>query len=342
MADRNALHETAKTMVSKGILAADESDGTIKKRFDDIGVESTKDSRRAWRECLFTTPWLCRHVSGVIMFDETLRAETKNGTPFPKLVADKGMVPIIKVDKGSKPLAGFPGNQVTEGLDGLRERLKEYHELGARGAKWRAVIPVGANYYGGVCANAHALARYAALCQEAGLVPIVEPEVLADGEHSLADCARTSRYALTAVFKELKNAKVDLEGIVLKPSFVTPGLQNDDYLSMYLAAEETFSIFKDCVPTDVPGIAFLSGGHSEAISAELLHTVNLVGNDAPWRLTFSFGRALQEGALIRWGGLKKNKPFAQSALHDRARLAYMASKGRYNHEHEQAFRTKLA
>jgi fructose-bisphosphate aldolase class I len=291
----------------KGILAADESSGTIKKRFDTIGLQSTEDARRDYREMLFSAEDAMRnYVSGVILFDETLRQKARNGTPLVKLISDAGAVPGIKVDMGAQPLAGSPGETITEGLDGLRGRLKEYYELGARFAKWRAVISIGDGRPSWNCinANSHALARYAALCQEAGIVPIVEPEVLMDGPdavHDIDRCYDVTVWTLRTVFEELGFANVKLEGMILKPNMVVPGQGSEKKASVEEVAEKTVRALKNTVPPAVPGIAFLSGGQSAREATAHLSAMNAMF-DMPWKLTFSYGRALQADALTAWGG----------------------------------------
>lgn len=330
---------TAKAMVApgKGILAADESSGTIKKRFDAIQLESTTENRRAYREMLFTTPGAADFISGVILFDETIRQATRDGTPFPKYLADHGMIPGIKVDAGAKALAGFPGETITEGLDGLRERLKEYSGLGARFAKWRAVITIGRDLPTEFClaANAHALARYAALCQEAGIVPIVEPEVLMDGDHDLARCAAVTARTLDLTFEQLKAHRVDFTGMVLKPNMVVPGEDCPRQASVAEVAEATLKCLKAHVPATVPGIAFLSGGQSPEESTEHLSAMNASG-PLPWQLTFSYGRALQAPAIKAWGGKASQWQAGQAAFAKRARLNGLAHSGKYRRDMEAA------
>jgi fructose-bisphosphate aldolase class I len=328
------LYDTALAMVAdgKGILAADESDGTIKKRFDAIGVESTEANRRAYRDLLFTTPGLEESISGVILFDETIRQRALDGTPFPELLASRGIIPGIKVDKGAKPLAlGLPGDTVTEGLDGLRERLAEYRELGARFAKWRAVIEIGAGAptSWAIAANAQALARYAALCQEAGIVPIVEPEVLMDGDHTIERCAEVTKATLHQVFGSLYQYRVDIGGIVLKPNMVVSGKKCPTQAGPERVAELTVACFRVTVPAAVPGIAFLSGGQSDIQATENLNAINALG-PLPWQLTFSYGRALQAPALAAWGGKPENVAAAQAQLALRARCNGAAALGRYS------------
>jgi fructose-bisphosphate aldolase class I len=328
----NELHTTAQEIVAdnRGILAADESSGTIKKRFDTISLESTEENRRAYRDMLFTTPGLEEHVSGVILYDETIRQSSADGTPFPKLLADKGIIPGIKVDTGAKPLAGAPGETVTEGLDGLRERLEEYVSLGARFAKWRAVITIGDGLPTAYCihANAHALARYAALCQEQGLVPIVEPEVLMDADNDIETCYGATSRTLHAVF---------LEGMLLKPNMVISGKGSATQASAQEVAEWTIKCFREHVPAAVPGIVFLSGGQSDEQASENLNAINQLGPQ-PWVLSFSYGRALQAPALKAWGGSADNVEAGQSFLALRARCNSAAVAGRYSAEMEELAR----
>jgi fructose-bisphosphate aldolase class I len=337
--DKHELDTNAAAMVApgKGILAADESTGTIKKRFDKIRLESTAESRRAYRELLFTASGAEQHISGVILYDETLRQQTAGGQPFPALLASRGILPGIKVDAGAKPLAGFPGETVTEGLDGLRERLAEYYGLGARFAKWRAVIDVGAGIPTPFAleANAHALARYAALCQEASIVPIVEPEVLMDGDHTLARCEEVTDATLEAVFDALFRHRVRLEGMVLKPNMVIAGKKCPTQATAQQVAEATVRCLKRRVPSAVPGIAFLSGGQSEADATLHLSLMNRTGG-LPWQLSFSYGRALQQSTLDAWQGKSANVAAAQRVFLNRARLNGMARDGRYESAMEQA------
>lgn len=334
-----SLAAIAQAMVApgKGILAADESSGTIKKRFDSIKLESTADSRRAYRDMLFTTPGASEFISGVILYDETLRQSTLSGIPFPKYLAQQGMLPGIKVDAGAKALAGFPGETVTEGLDGLRERLKEYAGLGAKFAKWRAVIAIGPDFPGSfsLAANAHALARYAALCQEAGIVPIVEPEVLMDGDHTIGRCEEVSTAALERTFMELRAHRVDFAGMVLKPNMVVPGQDCKQKASVRDVAEATIRCLKATVPATVPGIAFLSGGQTPEESTEHLAVMNTLGA-LPWQLTFSYGRALQAPSLKAWGGQPETRSAGQAAFYKRARLNGLAHAGQYRREMEAA------
>lgn len=326
------LNAVARAMVApgKGILAADESTPTITKRFDTIATESTEENRRSYREMLFTTPGAADHISGVILFDETLRQSTSDGAPFPEFLTERDMIPGIKVDKGAKALAGFPREKVTEGLDGLRERLAEYRELGARFAKWRAVIDIDADIPSDFCisANAHALARYAALCQEAGIVPIVEPEVLMDGAHDIERCAGVTARTLEQTFAELVDHRVQLDGIVLKPNMVISGMKCARRASVEEVAEATVECLSANVPADVPGIAFLSGGQSDVDATAHLNAMNKLGPH-PWELSFSYGRALQAAALGAWAGRSENYSAGQSAFAVRARLNGLARRGGY-------------
>jgi fructose-bisphosphate aldolase, class I len=330
--NRSELARTAEAMVSKGkgILAADESSGTIRKRFDAIRLESTEEHRRNYRELLFTAPGAEQAISGVILYDETIRQKTREGTPFPQYLAEHGMIPGIKVDLGAKPLAGFPGETITEGLDGLRERLIEYHSLGARFAKWRAVIDIadGVPTPFGIEANAHALARYAALCQENGIVPIVEPEVLMDGAHSIERCEEVTNATLDAVFHQLFAHRVHLEGMILKPNMVISGKKAGNRAPPEAVAEATVRTLKRHVPPAVPGIAFLSGGQSSTEATLHLSLMNRLG-PLPWALTFSYGRALQDTALKAWGGDAATFAAGQKEFARRARLNGLATAGRY-------------
>jgi fructose-bisphosphate aldolase class I len=333
------LAKTAEAMVrpGKGILAADESSSTIKKRFDAIGVESTADSRRDYRELLFrSTDAMKNYISGVILYDETIRQSAKDGTPLVKLVEQAGSIPGIKVDAGAKPLPFCPGETVTEGLDGLRERLKEYHGLGARFAKWRAVIDIGANIpsYACIKANAHALARYAALCQEADIVPIVEPEVLMDGGHDIDRCAEMTEWTLKEVYLELYYNRVVLEGTVLKPNMVVPGKKSAKKASVEDVAKRTIQILKRCVPSAVPGIAFLSGGQSDEAATAHLDAMNRIGG-FPWKLTFSYGRALQAAPQKAWSGKNENVAAAQRAFSHRAKMNGLATLGQWKNDLEK-------
>jgi len=337
--DARTLEETARTLVAlgKGILAADESTATIEKRFERVGVPSTEEARRAYREALFTTPGVESFLSGAILFDETIRQTSSGGTPFPSLLCQKGILPGIKVDRGTTALPGFPGERVTEGLDGLSERLAEYRALGARFAKWRAVIAIGLGLPTETCLalNAHALARYAALCQEAGLVPIVEPEVLMDGDHPLERCEEATEAALTHLFGELRRQRVCLEGTVLKPNMVLSGKSCPRQEGMERVAEATLRVLRRTVPAAVPGIAFLSGGQSALLATAHLQALNALGPH-PWRLTFSLSRALQEPALAAWQGKRENVARAQRVFLERARLNAAASRGSYSAEMERA------
>ena len=339
------LAQTARALVApgKGILAADESTATIKRRFDAIGVENTEDNRRAYRELLFRTAGAADFISGVILYDETLRQKAADGTPLVKLLRDQGVAAGIKVDSGAKPLAGRPGEVVTEGLDGLRERLEEYRGLGAVFAKWRAVITIGDGIptRGCIEANAHALARYAALCQEAGIVPIVEPEVLMDGAHSIDTCYDVTLITLHAVFRELASQRVRLREMLLKPNMVLSGGDAKDRAPAAEVARRTVDCFMDAVPAAVAGIAFLSGGQGEEEATANLDAINryaaTVG--APWPLTFSYGRGLQAATQKAWGGKVGNVEAAQRAYHHRARLTAAARMGKYSPEMEKELAT---
>jgi fructose-bisphosphate aldolase class I len=331
--NRNELARIAQAMVSpgRGILAADESTGTIKKRFDSIKAESTEELRRSYREMLFTAPGAERFISGVILYDETLRQATKSGERFAALLSRLGIVPGIKVDKGTKPLPNFTGEVVTEGLDGLAERLAEYHGLGARFAKWRAVIDIGTGIPTRTCieANAELLARYASLCQEANIVPIVEPEVLMDGAHSLERCDEVTSAVLTEVFDRLHAHRVYLEGMVLKPNMVISGQKATSRASPEQVASATVALLKRHVPPAVAGIAFLSGGQTEAEATLHLDLMNRTST-LPWRLSFSYGRALQHSALLAWGGKPQNFAAGQREFLKRAQLNGLAVTGRYD------------
>ena len=340
------LNKIANAMVSpgKGLLAADESSGTIKKRFDAIGVESTPDKRRDYREMLFrTTEAMENHISGVILYDETIRQTAKDGTPLVKLIQDAGSIPGIKVDMGAKPLAGAPGEKITEGLDGLRERLKEYSDLGARFAKWRAVIDIGRAgdrsipSYLCLRTNLHALARYAALCQEANIVPIVEPEVLMDGDHDIDRCYAVTELTLKLLFEELYFARVALEGTILKPNMVVPGKACEKQASVAEVAEKTVKCFRACVPAAVPGVVFLSGGQSDIEATARLNAMNAAhGDRAPWMLSFSYGRALQAAPLKAWSGKEASVPAAQAAFLHRAKMNGLAQRGDWSDGLEKA------
>jgi fructose-bisphosphate aldolase class I len=331
------LYDTARAIVAdnRGILAADESTGTIKKRFDAIGVESTEENRRFYRNLLFTAPGMEEYIGGVIMYDETIRQSSDDGTPFAELLTAKNVVPGIKVDTGAKALAAHPGETVTEGLDGLRERVAEYVELGARFAKWRAVIAIGDGIPTDAClrANAHALARYASLCQEAGIVPIVEPEVLMDGDNTIETCDDVTGRTLRAVYAALYELDVSLRGCLLKPNMVIAGKGCPTQDAPERIAEHTVHNFLRHVPALVPGIVFLSGGQSEVQATENLNAINRVGG--PWPLSFSYGRALQQSALQVWGGDPANLEAAQAAFLHRARMNSLAVAGEWNADVEQ-------
>jgi fructose-bisphosphate aldolase, class I len=333
------LAATAQGMVTKhrGLLAADESTSTILKRFNTIKLDSTEEHRRAYREMLFTTPGAAEFISGVILYDETIRQKTKDGVPFPAYLSKQGMIPGIKVDTGAKPLAGFPGETITEGLDGLRERLAEYYKLGARFAKWRAVIDISPTIptrYA-ISANAEALARYAALCQEAGIVPIVEPEVLMDGDHPIGRCEEVTERVLQTVFDHLFAARIFLEGMVLKPNMVIAGKKSAQKSSPEQVAEATVRTLKRHVPSAVAGIAFLSGGQSPTEATLHLSLMNAMGG-LPWPLTFSYGRALQDTALRAWGGNDAGFQGGQKQLYQRAKLNGLAAGGTYKPSMETA------
>ena len=336
--NRSELEQIARGMVAagKGILAADESTGTIKKRFDSIKLESTEEHRRTYREMLFTTPDAAASISGVIFYDETLRQKTAAGVPFPEYLTKLGIIPGIKVDAGAKPLAGFPNETITEGLDGLRERLVEYHKLGARFAKWRGVIDIGAGFPTrfGIEANAHALARYAALCQEQNIVPIVEPEVLMDGDHSIERCEEVTDSVLAEVFHQLALHRVHLPGIVLKPNMVISGKKNANRASPQQVADATVRTLKRWVPAAVPGIAFLSGGQSDEAATAHLSAMNAMGG-LPWALTFSYGRALQAAPQKAWSGKAENVAKAQAAFAHRALMNSLAATGKWTQAHEK-------
>jgi fructose-bisphosphate aldolase class I len=335
----SALLRTAAAMVApgKGILAADESTKTMTARLAKHGIESTAESRLRFRELLVSTAGASEHVSGVILYDETLRQSVAGGRPFLSLLADLGMLAGIKVDSGAKPLAGAPGETVTEGLDGLRERLAEYRTLGARFAKWRAAISIGDGMPSSHCVavNAHALGRYAALCQEAGIVPIVEPEVLMGGAHPIAVSERVTGVVLRAVFSELLDQRVALEGIVLKPNMVLSGYACREQAGVDEVASRTLALLRRVVPAAVPGIAFLSGGQSDELASAHLNAMNVIGG-APWELSFSYGRALQATALVTWAGEETNASAAQAVFAHRARCNGEARSGRYSSELEHA------
>jgi fructose-bisphosphate aldolase, class I len=333
------LHKIACAMVTpgKGLLAADESSGTIKKRFDAVGIESTPESRRDYRELLFrSSEAMSKYVSGVILYDETIRQKAKDGTALVALIQQSGAIPGIKVDKGSKPLAACPGEHVTEGLDGLRERLTEYRELGARFAKWRAVIDIGPGIPSHTCvvANAHALGRYAALCQEQDIVPIVEPEVLMDGAHDMDRCYQVTEFVLKETFEQLYEQRIALEGMVLKPNMVVPGKKSGQRASVEEVAERTLKLLKNCVPPAVPGIAFLSGGQSDEEATAHLDALNRLG-ELPWHMTFSYGRALQAAPQKAWSGKSENVAAAQRAFTHRARMNALAALGQWKADLER-------
>jgi len=327
------LNRIAELMVApgKGILAADESSGTIKKRFDAIGVESTADNRRDYRELLFrSTDAMTNHIGGVILYEETLFQDAADGTPLVELIERAGSVPGIKVDAGAKPMPGFAGETITEGLDGLPERLARYYERGARFAKWRAVIDIadGIPTAGAVKANAHALARYAAACQAAQIVPMVEPEVLMDGAHDLERCDEVTRFVLQTTFQELYEQRVALEGMILKPNMIVPGKKSADHASVDKVAHRTLAALKATAPSAVPGIAFLSGGQGDEEATAHLDAMNKLGT-LPWKLTFSYGRALQSAPQKAWAGKVANVPAAQRAFAHRARMNGLASLGQW-------------
>ena len=332
------LNKVAQALVApgKGILAADESSGTIKKRFDAIGVESTEDNRRDYREMLFRSMDGMTHISGVILYDETIWQKGKDGTPLVELIKKSGAVPGIKVDEGTKPLPMCPGEVVTVGLDKLADRLPKYYEHGARFAKWRAVIDVGPAIPSFTCvhANAHALARYAALCQTAQIVPIVEPEVLMDGDHNIDRCATVTEWVLKETFQELYYNKVALEGMVLKPNMVIPGKKSGKRATVEEVAEKTVKVLKNCVPAAVPGIAFLSGGQSDEEATAHLDAMNKLGN-LPWTLTFSYGRALQHAPQTIWKGKSENVAAAQRAFSHRAKMNGLAALGQWKADMEK-------
>jgi fructose-bisphosphate aldolase class I len=329
---------TARTLVAdgRGILAADETPGTLTKRFDVLGIRSTEQSRHAYRELLFTAPDAATSISGVIMQDETIRQKSSTGTPLPQVLVSLGIVPGIKVDTGAKPLAGAPGETITEGLDGLRERLAEYRGMGARFAKWRAVIHIADGLPSRACvsANAHALARYAALCQEASVVPIVEPEVLMDGSHSIERCEEVTTMVLHAVFQALSEQRVALESMLLKPNMVVPGKASPRPAPVHEVATATLRCLLRTVPAAVPGIVFLSGGQSDRLATAHLNAINQLPGPRPWKISFSYGRALQDAALETWHGRDENVKAAQEALSHRARCNAAASLGRYTDDME--------
>jgi fructose-bisphosphate aldolase, class I len=338
----NGRKETARALVApgKGILAADESDGTIKKRFDTIQVESTEENRRGYRDMLFTTPGMEDNISGVILFDETIRQSSADGTPFAELLESKGVIPGIKVDKGAKPLALAEGETITEGLDGLRDRFTEYGELGARFAKWRATYSISEELPSEYCVwvNAHALARYAALSQEAGLVPIVEPEVLQDGTHSIEESAKATGRVLLAVYQELHDQRVELSGTLLKPNMVLSGYSASSRAGIDEVAHATLEVLYKHVPASVPGIVFLSGGQTDEDATAHLNAMNARGPH-PWELSFSYGRALQSPALKAWGGEEANVLAGQEAFAHCAKMNGLARSGEYSPEHEKELAT---
>jgi fructose-bisphosphate aldolase class I len=337
--DLDTLRTTARELVGpgRGILAADESTGTIRKRFDSIGLESTEDTRRAYRQMLFTTPGIGEHISGVILFDETIRQSTDDGVPFVQVLRDAGSIPGIKVDTGAKPLALFPGETITEGLDGLRERLAEYANLGARFTKWRATIFVGDGLPTdlAIAANAHAMARYAALCQERGLVPIVEPEVLMDGDHTIEACEEATARMLDVLYAVLREHRVDLPGSLLKVNMVLSGKGCAEQAGPAEVAQATVRCLTAQVPAEVPGVVFLSGGQSDEAATLHLSEMNRLGPH-PWELSFSYGRALQAPSLQAWGGDAANVEAGQRALAHRARMNGLARSGDYTAEMESS------
>jgi len=327
----NALQKTAKMLVvhGKGILAADESTGTIKQRFDSINVTSTKITRRDYRHMLFTTPDVSKHISGVILYEETLHQNSADGTPLVKIISDNGMIPGIKVDAGARQLAGWSGETVTEGLDGLRERCIKYYELGARFTKWRATYHITGTMPSDACveANAHALARYAAIAQETGLVPIVEPEILMNGSHTIERCDNVSERVLRSVYAALANQGVILEGTLLKPNMVLSGSECPDQVGVEEVARWTVACLKRTVPAAVPGIVFLSGGQSDDLATAHLNAMNKLSSNAPWKLSFSYGRALQAAPLKSWRGKVENIANAQAIFSERAAANGAASLG---------------
>ena len=335
--DINQLERIANQIVSKGkgILAADESTGTMTKRLSSIDVESTEKNRRNYRELLFRAEGM-QYIGGVILYDETIRQKSEDGTSLVKIIEEKGSIPGIKVDTGAKPLSGSQEEKVTEGLDGLRERYEEYYSLGARFAKWRAVISIGKNFPTDYCinVNAHALARYAALAQEKNIVPIVEPEVLMDGENDIDQCYKITKKTLQVVFDELNDQKVDIRGILLKPNMVVSGKKCPAQAGIEEVAEKTIKCFKEVLPDSLPGIVFLSGGQSEILATEHLNAMN-VGGKCPWTLSFSYGRALQQSALKVWAGKENNSASAQNAFSHRAKMNSHASTGTWTAEKEK-------
>jgi fructose-bisphosphate aldolase class I len=336
LADLNKV-AIAMTANGKGILAADESTGTIKKRFDAIKTENTEDNRRDYREMMFrTTEAMKNHISGVILYDETIWQKAKDGTPLVDIIKAAGSLPGIKVDEGTKPLPNQPGELITVGLDKLADRLPKYYDAGARFAKWRAVIDIGKGIpsHNAIHANAHALARYAALCQAAQIVPIVEPEILMDGDHDMAQCEAVTTWMLKETFQELYYANVPLEGIVLKPNMIVPGKGSKTCATVEQVAEATVRVLKNCVPGAVPGIAFLSGGQTDEEATANLDAMNKIGN-LPWALTFSYGRALQAAPQKAWAGKADNVAAAQSAFIHRAKMNFLAARGEWKAELEK-------
>ncbi len=337
--NRPELINTARTLVAddKGLLAMDESNPTCNQRFAQLGIPQTEEARRDWRELIVTTPGLGKYISGAILYNETLLQQKKDGTPFVKAITGAGIIPGIKVDTGAKNMAGFPGEKITEGLDGLRDRLAEYSRLGARFAKWRAVVAIGSDIpsRAGMDANAHALARYAALCQEAGLVPIVEPEVLMDGAHTLERSSEVTEHFLRSVFRQLYAQRVALEGLILKPNMVVPGLTCPEQATVEEVADATVQCLLRAVPAAVPGIAFLSGGQSAELASARLNAMNVrFKARRPWALAFSFARAIQQPALEIWGGEERHVMAAQQALYHRAKCNWAARRGEYNADME--------
>ena len=333
------LEQTARAMVAegKGVLAADESFGTIEKRFNAVGIDSTEDTRRAYRELLFTTPGVGEFLSGVILFDETIRQTASDGTPFPQLLSDQGIIPGIKVDAGAKDFPNFPGEKITEGLDGLRERLAEYRQLGARFAKWRAVINIEGDAIPtrrGIDSNSEALARYAALCQEAGIVPIVEPEVIMDGNHTIDRCDEVTEATLHSTFDYLYEHRVHLQGVLLKPSMVVPG-KDSPRVDVEDVARRTVECLLRSVPAAVPGIVFLSGGQRDRQATAHLNAMNRLYKDLPWKLSFSYARALQDLAMKTWGGKPENVEAAQRAFRHRGKMNRLAASGSFIEQLEE-------
>ncbi len=335
----NDLAAIARQMVApgQGILAADESTGTITKRFDNVGIESTEENRRDYRELLVTAPNAGDYISGIILYDETIRQEASDGRPFVEMLNEVGILPGIKVDTGAKPLTFVPEEKMTEGLDGLRERIEEYVQLGAKFAKWRAVLTIGPDIPSQYCidVNAHALARYAALCQEGGLVPIVEPECMIDGDHTIDRCYDVTDATLFAVFDQLHRQRVNFEHMVLKPNMVISGKDCPEQAGVEEVAEKTVQVLRRNVPASVPGVAFLSGGQSPEQATAHLNAMNVIGN-VPWQITFSYARALQDVAIKTWKGEAANKEAAQEAFSQRAKLVSLARQGEYKPDMEEA------